>query len=178
MKTILITGAAGELAGYLRREHAGRYLLRLSDMQPISALAEGESFVPADLASMEDMLAQLVLKSKLADAREVWDQASAMSWVGPDAPPFFVIHGQNDSLVPVEQARSFVAMLRAESKSPVAYAELPGAQHAFEIFDSPRTLFTAGAVHRFLEAIRVREGQVANTPSEAPRDGSAVGSGS
>ena len=63
-----------------------------------------------------------------------------MSWVGPDAPPFFVIHGANDTLVPVEQARSFVAMLRAESKNPVAYAELPGAQHAFEIFDSPRTL--------------------------------------
>ena len=117
------------------------------------------------LASMEDMLAQLVLKSKLADAREVWDQASSMSWVSPEAPPFFVIHGQNDTLVPVEQARSFVAMLRAESKNPVAYAELPGAQHAFEIFDSPRTLFTAGAVHRFLEAVRVREGQVANTPS-------------
>ncbi len=30
-----------------------------------------------------------------------------MSWVGPDAPPFFIAHGANDSLVPVEQARSF-----------------------------------------------------------------------
>ncbi len=116
------------------------------------------------LASMEDMLGRLVLKSKLAADRETWEQASSMSWVGPDAPPFFVIHGSNDSLVPVEQARSFVAMLRAESKNPVAYAELPGAQHAFEIFDSPRTMHAAGAVHRFLEAIRVREGQVANTP--------------
>jgi acetyl esterase/lipase len=115
-------------------------------------------------ADMEDMLARLVLKSSLADARDVWEQASTMSWVGPDAPPFFVIHGSNDTLVPVEQARSFVAMLRAESKNPVAYAELPGAQHAFEIFDSPRTLFTASAVHRFLEAIRFRDGQVAHTP--------------
>ena len=81
-----------------------------------------------------------------------------MSWVGPDAPPFFVIHGANDSLVPVEQARSFVAMLRAESKRPVVYAELPGAQHAFEVFDSPRTISSAGAVHRFLETIRRQDG--------------------
>ncbi|HEX2577645.1 MAG TPA: alpha/beta hydrolase [Aquihabitans sp.] len=116
------------------------------------------------LASMEDMLARLVMKTKLADDRERWEQASTMSWVGPHAPPFFVIHGANDTLVPVEQARAFVAMLRAESKQPVAYAELPGAQHAFEVFDSPRTIFTASAVHRFLEAVRVREGQVADTP--------------
>jgi len=116
-------------------------------------------------ADMEAMLARLVLKSRLADARDVWEQASTMSWVGPDAPPFFVIHGSNDTLVPVEQARSFVTMLRAESKNPVAYAELPGAQHAFEIFDSPRTIFAAGAVHRFLEAVRVREGHAAHTPA-------------
>ena len=115
-------------------------------------------------ADMEDMLARIVLKSKLADAREVWEAASTMSWVGPDAPPFFVIHGTNDSLVPVEQARSFVSMLRAESKNPVAYAELPGAQHAFEVFDSPRTIFTASAVHRFLEAIRVRDGHQDHAP--------------
>jgi acetyl esterase/lipase len=105
-------------------------------------------------SDMEDMLARLVLKTSRKDSPEVWDQASTMTWVGPDAPPMFVVHGANDSLVPVEQARSFVAMLRAVSKRPVAYAELPGAQHAFEVFDSARTLYTVGAVHRFLESIR------------------------
>lgn len=114
---------------------------------------------------MEDVLARLVLKKPLASNRDLWEEASTMSWVGPDAPPFFVIHGQNDTLVPVEQARSFVAMLRAESKNPVAFAELPGAQHAFEIFDSPRTLYSAAAVHRFLEAVRVREGHVSSSPA-------------
>lgn len=56
MKKVLITGAAGELAGYLRREYAGRYLLRLSDLQPVSALGDGETFMRGDLASMDDML--------------------------------------------------------------------------------------------------------------------------
>lgn len=107
-------------------------------------------------SDMDDLLGRLILKTTKDESPEVWHDASTMSWVGPDAPPFFVIHGANDSLVPVEQARSFVAMMRAESKNPVVYAELPGAQHAFEVFDSARTLFTVGAVHRFLETIRVR----------------------
>lgn len=107
---------------------------------------------------MEDVVGPIVMKSKLRDEPEVWSDASPMSWIRADAPPMFVVHGANDSLVPVEQARSFVAMLRRESKNPVAFAELPGAQHAFEVFDSPRTIFSAGAVHRFLESIRVREG--------------------
>lgn len=109
-------------------------------------------------SDMDEMLARLILKTTKEESPEVWNDASTMSWVSADAPPFFVVHGTNDSLVPVEQARSFVAMLRAESKSPVAYAELPGAQHAFEVFDSPRTIFAAGAVHRFLESVRARAG--------------------
>jgi acetyl esterase/lipase len=129
-------------------------------------------------SDMEDMLARIVLKKRRSEHPEVWEQASTMSWVRPDAPPFFVIHGTNDSLVPVEQARSFVAMLRAESKSPVAYAELPGAQHAFEIFDSPRTLFTSGAVYRFLESIRAREGHGSTeAATSASADPAAAGTG-
>ncbi|MCB0978759.1 MAG: alpha/beta hydrolase, partial [Acidimicrobiales bacterium] len=107
---------------------------------------------------MEQVLADFVLKSTPAQAPQLWDHASTMSWVNADAPPFFVLHGTNDSLVPVEQARSFVSMLREVSKEPVAYAELPGAQHAFEVFDSPRTIYSAGAVHRFLETVRARAG--------------------
>ena len=42
-----------------------------------------------------------------------------------DAPPFFVLHGTNDSLVPVAQARTFVDELRKASTSPVVYGELP-----------------------------------------------------
>ena len=109
-------------------------------------------------SDMDDMLGRLILKTTQEESPEVWANASTMSWVGPDAPPFFVVHGANDSLVPVEQARSFVAMLRAESKRAVAYAELPGAQHAFDVFDSNRTIFSAGAVLRFLETVRVQAG--------------------
>ncbi len=52
MKSILITGAAGDVGSHLRRELAGRYRLRLSDRKPITDLAPGEEFAAADIAEM------------------------------------------------------------------------------------------------------------------------------
>ena len=55
MKTVLITGAAGDVGSHLRRELAGRYKLRLSDIKPIDPLAAGEEFMRGDIASLADM---------------------------------------------------------------------------------------------------------------------------
>ncbi len=56
MKTILITGAAGNVGSHLRRELAGKYNLRLSDIVPIKELAPGEKSARGDVAKMADML--------------------------------------------------------------------------------------------------------------------------
>ena len=56
MKRILITGAAGDIGGHLRRELAGHYELRLSDIRPVRNLGSGEEFVSGDCASLRDML--------------------------------------------------------------------------------------------------------------------------
>ena len=57
-----------------------------------------------------------------------------------DAPPFLVIHGTGDSVIPVEQARSFVERLRVGfARSVVSYVELPGAGHGFDMTDGART---------------------------------------
>ncbi len=81
---------------------------------------------------------------------EHFQRASPLLRVNPGAPPMFVIHGTNDSLVEVNQAREFVARLREISKREVAYAELPGTQHAFDVFPSIRTAHVTRAVDRFL----------------------------
>ena len=49
MKSVLITGAAGQLGRYLRDGLAGKYRLRLMDIAPIADLADGEEAVVADL---------------------------------------------------------------------------------------------------------------------------------
>ena len=60
------------------------------------------------------------------------------------------IHGAHDTLVPVDQARQFVARLREVSKRTVVYAELPGAQHAFDVFPSIRSAHIVRAIDRYL----------------------------
>ncbi len=93
---------------------------------------------------------RILIKKKFADDPDAFERASPMSRVRADAPPFFVIHGALDSLVPVRDAQHFVALLRAASKEPVCYAELPHAQHAFEIFHSLRSRNIVRGVDRFL----------------------------
>ena len=55
MKTILITGATGDVGTHLARELAGKYKLRLSDKRPMKP-AKGQSFVKADVSKMADAL--------------------------------------------------------------------------------------------------------------------------
>ncbi len=102
-----------------------------------------------------EMLEKTVMKTKESQHPEVFRDASPTCRVRPDAPPFFVLHGVNDTLVPVETARTFVERLRAVSREPVAYAELPLAQHAFDVLASLRCQATTSAVADFLEGARV-----------------------
>ena len=99
---------------------------------------------------LQGVLEERILKCSLEQSREAWDRASPVTHVSSEAPPFFVVHGDSDTLVPVPEAREFVKALREKSREPVVYAELPGAQHAFEIFPSVRTIHTVNGVHRFL----------------------------
>jgi uronate dehydrogenase len=55
MKTVLITGAAGDVGSHLRRELAGKYTLRLSDKRNLKPAKE-EKFVKADISKMADAL--------------------------------------------------------------------------------------------------------------------------
>ncbi|MCG5432025.1 alpha/beta hydrolase [Mycobacterium sp. MYCO198283] len=95
-------------------------------------------------------LERLVVKKRIAEHRDVFLAASPIRRLHPDAPPFFILHGTDDSIIPVGEARQFVAAIQRVSNAPAPYAELPGAQHAFELFGSPRAYQCAEAVGRFL----------------------------
>ncbi|WP_409330884.1 alpha/beta hydrolase fold domain-containing protein [Trujillonella humicola] len=95
-----------------------------------------------------------IVKAKWDDDPAPFRQASPIERVHADAPPFFVVHGINDSFGPaIVQPRSFVPRLRAVSRNVVAYAELPDAQHAFDTWSSPRAVATAEAIGRFLGVV-------------------------
>jgi acetyl esterase/lipase len=101
-----------------------------------------------------ELLEKRVMKTTQAEHPEIFRDASPTQRVHAEAPPFFVLHGQNDTLVPVDVARTFVSSLRAVSKAPVAYAELPLAQHAFDVLASLRCQATTAGVAAFLDAAR------------------------
>lgn len=105
-------------------------------------------------ASKPSFVETEVMKSSPRHDRQGWERASPVRWAHADAPPFFVLHGAHDSLVWAEGARDFVAALRRASRQPVAYAELPGAQHAFDILHSLRCASAVDGVAAFLEWVR------------------------
>jgi acetyl esterase/lipase len=105
---------------------------------------------------MVPFLERLVVKHRRLDEPDVYASASPITRVRSDAPPFFVLHGRNDSFIPVVQARNFVGRLRAVSAQPVVYAELPFAQHAFDTFGSARAGHAAVAVEHFLAEVYAR----------------------
>ncbi|WP_156687408.1 alpha/beta hydrolase [Mycobacterium sp. Marseille-P9652] len=109
---------------------------------------------------MPGLLVKSVMKQRPSTNLLVYQNASPVNHISADAPPFFVLHGTNDSLVPVEQARAFVADLKRTSTQPVVYAELPFTQHAFDIFGSARAAHTAIAVEQFLAEVYAHQRQL------------------
>jgi acetyl esterase/lipase len=83
--------------------------------------------------------------------------SSPLASVRADAPPFFIAHGDRDTLVPVEAVRHFADTLGSVSTNPVVYAELPGAQHAFDLFHSLRFEMVVDALEAFTAWVRSRQ---------------------
>jgi hypothetical protein len=50
--------------------------------------------------------------------------------------------------------RAFVERVRAVSSRPVIYAELPGAHHDFDMFESIRSAAVSEAVEQFTAKVR------------------------
>ena len=80
--------------------------------------------------------------------------SSPMAYVRDDAPPFFLAHGTNDTVVPLRSATRFVEHLKSISARPVVYVRLPGAQHAFDLFHSLRFESVVDGIEAFAAAAR------------------------
>lgn len=94
-------------------------------------------------------VARYVLKAKPEDAPELYRLGSPIDMVRSDAPPFFVVHGDFDSVVLVEESRYFVEALRSVGGG-VTYHEVHGAQHGFDAISSLRTRSVDHMVASFL----------------------------
>ena len=115
----------------------------------------------ADGVVITKLLEPYVMQAFLDDEPEKYRDASPLHHLRADAPPFLVIHGDRDTLAPVDDARTFIERLREVSGSPVLYAEMQGAQHAFDVFPSVRTARVVEGVERFLSTLWKRRHEAA-----------------
>lgn len=100
-----------------------------------------------------DFLERVVVNKRQGRHPELFRKASPMARVHADAPPFFVVHGTGDSVIPVAQARAFVEQLRSVSRSAAGYLEIPRAGHGFDMTDGSCTESAATAIGLFLNQI-------------------------
>ncbi|QCX27467.1 alpha/beta hydrolase [Nocardioides jishulii] len=110
----------------------------------------GATGLRSAITMRDRFLGPRVLMRSYATDPEPFEAASPILRITEDAPDFFVVHGATDSLVDVQQARLFVEALRRESRAHVVYAELPGAQHAFDLFNTTRTSHMVRALANYL----------------------------
>jgi acetyl esterase/lipase len=120
---------------------------------------------------LQEFLEKKIVKASLEEAPDLYRRGSPLDCIAGEPPPFCVVHGDKDGLVPVEEARHFAEMLRAASpKARVVYAEIPGAQHAFEIFKSLRTQMVVDGIERFLGYVYSDYLRATRAASEAQHD--------
>ncbi|MBN8867973.1 MAG: alpha/beta hydrolase [Solirubrobacterales bacterium] len=73
-------------------------------------------------------------------------------YLGPGAPPFLIVHGDHDSLVPLANPDAFVRALR-EAGASVTEVILPGAHHGFDLTRSLRSESVVDAIQDFTGAV-------------------------
>jgi acetyl esterase/lipase len=88
-------------------------------------------------------------------------ESSPQAHLHSSAPPVLLVHGDRDSVVPVESARKFARAWADVADQPCVYTELPGAQHSFDYFDSVRGRQTVDQIEAFAAWVRSRLGSVA-----------------
>ncbi len=92
----------------------------------------------------------LVLRKPFTDV-DAWKEASPWDHVGADAPPFLIVHGANDSLVPVAEARRFHDHFERLVPGRAKLFVVPGAQHAFDVFLSRRSIWGVETIATYLQ---------------------------
>jgi len=81
---------------------------------------------------------KLAQTKSLDDHPEVLKALDCRSYITEQAPPFLLLHGTADALVPVSQSDSFYEAL-TEAGLPVEYLRIEGAQHASAEFFQEET---------------------------------------
>jgi acetyl esterase/lipase len=157
---------------------AGGHLAALVGLTPGDAAFRGELAADADTSvdavvgiygrydwedrstptrrNFQSFLERVVVGRKQSRHPEIYRAASPLARIHEDAPPFFLIHGEQDTIIPVGEARTFADHLGQVSRNAMQYSEIPRAGHAFDLVDSSHARRLAVEVGRFLNEVHER----------------------
>lgn len=98
----------------------------------------------------------IVMRKKIIGSRpdqtpDIYRLMSPIMHVNEQAPPFLVIHGDKDSMTSLGEAQYFSSELDKVSNQSVEFAEVAGAQHAFDFFASVRSDYVKLGIAERLE---------------------------
>lgn len=100
---------------------------------------------------LDIIMTQNIIKQSKASNPELYRHMSPINHINEQAPPFLIIHGDKDSLTSLGEAQYFASRLDEVSKQSVEFAEIAGAQHAFDVFSSLRSDYVLMGVAERLE---------------------------
>jgi acetyl esterase/lipase len=83
-------------------------------------------------------IARAVMKTRADSDPDLYALGSPIDQVHAGAPPFFVLHGEFDSVVLPAESEHFVTALRSVGVD-TSYFEIPAAQHGFDVVASLRS---------------------------------------
>ena len=131
-------------------ESAGAHLVSMAALQPGQTKpVQGvvAFYSPSDLVNLvetspriPDLLRNLIKSSPFAAMlMNGLKQLSPQTWINGDAPPFLMIHGTADALVPVQQSETMCGALQ-KSGARCDLLEVPGAGHGLNFWEGRSAL--------------------------------------
>ncbi|MFE6360305.1 alpha/beta hydrolase fold domain-containing protein [Streptomyces sp. NPDC057806] len=97
-----------------------------TDLTTLPAQSRPGAYDPADPTTREALL----IGAAVAAAPDRARAASPVTHVTADAPPFLILHGTDDALIPLAQGEQLATALR-EAGADVDFRPVPGADHAW-----------------------------------------------
>ncbi|KAG0209111.1 hypothetical protein BGX28_000128 [Mortierella sp. GBA30] len=120
-------------------------------LSPILDLADVENYSNHDSRSrfIRDV-AKRQGSSESAENLKFLTEHSPRFRIKSSGVPFLIVHGDTDTLVPVQHARTFVNEFRNTCSAPIDYLEIPGGHHCFHLISSPRSWYTVISAGQWL----------------------------
>lgn len=153
-----IAWARGQGAGYgadpetvfVAGSSAGGHMAALAALT-----ADDPAFQPGFEDADTSVSAAISLYGYLGNYYGMGHNSSPGAHAGAAAPPFFFAQGDHDTYSPrfLEISCGFARRLRDASDNPAVYAELPGAQHSFDLFHPGRFEATVDGIEEFAAAV-------------------------